>query len=200
MVALQDEGLNANASGNASVRVAEGILVTPSGIPAGAMHPQDCVLLDNQGQVRDGHRTPTSEWRIHVGAMARPDIGAVVHTHSLEATAASTGCTALPAVHYVVARFGATKLPCADYATYGSAELSDHVMAALGPSGTACLMANHGALMVGPDLDSAVALAVDVEWFCGVHRRAVAQGQPAVLSDEEIRLVAERFTRYGQPT
>jgi L-fuculose-phosphate aldolase len=200
-VRLDAAGLNVGSSGNLAVRVDGGLLVTPSGIPPGALTTADVVLLDPAGGVvHPTGRVPTSEWRLHVELLARrPDVGAVVHTHSPEATAAAAVGAAVPAVHYVVARFGAAELPCAPYATYGTADLAAAVAATLGTTGTACLMANHGAVAVAGDLDAAVALALDVEWFCGVHRRAVQLGVPAVLPAEEIERVAALAATYGQP-
>jgi L-fuculose-phosphate aldolase len=198
---LEAAGLNHNSSGNLSVRVGDRVLVTPSGIPAHVLRPDDLVLLDADGAPTDDRgRVPTSEWRLHVLLLQRrPDVDAVVHTHSPEATAASTLGRSVPAVHYVIARFGGTDLPCAPYATYGTEELAHHVAATLGANGHACLMANHGAIALGRDLGSAVSLALDVEWLCGVHRRACQLGSPQVLDDDEIARVAERFSRYGQP-
>ena len=198
---LDASGLNVNASGNLSVRTGERVLVTPSGIAPGAMAANDCVLLDAHGEPDpDATRIPTSEWRLHVELYRRrPDIRAVVHTHSPEATAAATLGAPLPAVHYVVARFGGGALACAPYATYGSAELAAGVADTLGGDRAACLMANHGAITVGSDLAAASALALDVEWFCGVYRRALAIGVPHVLDDAEIRHVSVAFRTYGQP-
>ncbi len=191
-------GLNQNASGNLSVRVATDLAVTPSGIPSQSITADDIVLLDLDGRpTTDGQRRPTSEWRLHTEIIRRrPDVGAVVHTHSVEATAAATAGANLPAVHYVAARFGTAGLRCAPYATYGTAELAVAVADTLGDSGMACLMANHGAIALGSSLDDAVALAIDVEWFCSVFRRAV---DPVVLSDDEITRVTELFDDYGQP-
>jgi len=198
---LDAAGLNLNSTGNLSVRVDEGVLVTPSGIAAAAMQAGDCVLLDKDGTPGDsGARAPTSEWRLHVDILrARPEVGAVVHTHSPEATAAATLGAPIPAIHYVVARFGSSTLPCAPYATYGSQELADAVVGTLGETGGVCLMANHGAVAAGGDLDAAMALAFDVEWFCGVHRRARTLGEPVVLPPAELSRVARRFETYGQP-
>jgi L-fuculose-phosphate aldolase len=197
---LDDEGLNHNATGNLSVRIERGILVTPSGIPAPALRPEDCVALSDEGAPLDPDaRVPTSEWRLHVALYRRADVGAVVHTHSTEACAAAAIGQPVPAVHYVVARFGGVSLPCAPYATYGSEELADGVTAALGGHGRACLMANHGAVAVGRDLATARSLAVDVEWLCGVHRRALQLGDPVVLDEAELARVAELFGSYGQP-
>lgn len=198
---LDATGLNVNASGNLSVRTIEGVLVTPSGISPEALTVDDCVLLDGAGEpVSSGGPVPTSERWLHVEVYRRrSDVSAIVHTHSPEATAAATLGTALPAIHYVVARFGGTDLACSTYATYGTTELAANVAATLGSDRTACLMANHGATCVGDDLDAAVSLALDVEWFCGVYRRAVALGAPAVLDEAEIARVAARFATYGQP-
>lgn len=198
---LEDLGLNHNSSGNLSVRVGTALLlVTPSGIPAGSLEPGHGVLLDLDGTpVRDDGAVPTSEWRLHVTlARRRPEIGAIVHTHSPEATAASTLRSSVPAVHYVIARFGHDELPCAPYATYGSAELADAVATTLGATRRGCLMANHGAITVAGDLTSAVGLALDLEWLCGVYRRALTLGDPAVLDPAEIARVAEQFRTYGQ--
>lgn len=198
---LAAEGLNVNASGNLSVRVGDDVLVTPSGIPPGRMGEGDCVLLDGDGgRLRPGERVPTSEWRLHTELYRRrPDLAAIVHTHSPEATAIAALNAAVPAVHYVVARFGGSTLPCAPYATYGSAELAVNVADTIGATGTACLMANHGAISVGRDLSSALASALDVEWLCGVYRRARSIGRPVVLDVAEIACVAERLATYGQP-
>lgn len=197
---LEESGLNHNASGNLSLRVGRGILVTPTGIPAHRMEPGDGVMLAADGTPLDpGARLPTSEWRLHFALYRRPDVGALVHTHSPDATAAATLRRAVPAVHYVVARFGGSTLPCAPYATYGSEELAAAVSATLGAAGLACLMANHGAVAVGPDLATAASLATDVEWLCGVWRRALQLGTPEVLDDAEVARVAGRFRSYGQP-
>ena len=199
---LDDLGLNHNASGNASVRVGTGLLVTPSGLPASEMTPDDMVLLDDSGNpVHGGQRRPTSEWQLHLEVLRRrPDIDAIAHTHSPEATAAATVGMPLPAIHYVAARFGGNALACAPYATYGTDALATLVADTLGSERAACLMANHGAIALGADLDSAVALALDVEWFCGVVRRSRQHGEPAVLPDDEIERVAVLFDTYGQST
>jgi L-fuculose-phosphate aldolase len=193
-------GLNQNSSGNLSVRVGRGLLVTPTGRSAAETSEADLVLIDPvTGRVPAGQLAPTSEWRLHTQlAMARPEIGAIVHTHSPEATAASTLGQPLPPIHYVVARFGSDSLPCAPYATYGTADLAGNVVATLGARGTAALMANHGAITLGRDLASAVALAIDVEWFCAVVRRARQHGEPTVLGVDEIDRVATLFATYGQ--
>ncbi|HEY8092294.1 MAG TPA: class II aldolase/adducin family protein [Acidimicrobiales bacterium] len=192
-------GLNQGRAGNVGLRIGGGALVTPSGIPPAALEPGHIVAVDPEGVPAAGQLVPTSEWRLHAAVLAaRPDVGAVVHTHSPELTAMACLGRPLPAIHYVIARAGGSEVPCAQYATYGSAELAANVVATLG-AGWACLMANHGALAVGATLDAAVALAADLEWLAGVHRRAVSMGIPVVLSDDEIARVAVLFETYGQP-
>jgi L-fuculose-phosphate aldolase len=198
---LDELGLNQNSSGNLSVRVDGGLLMTPSGRSADETGEDDLVLVDDNGRpAGDRQLVPTSEWRLHTDlAAARPDVGAIVHTHSPEATAAASIGRPLPPIHYVVARFGGAELPCAPYATYGTAELATNVVETIGAHGMASLMANHGAIALGHDLASAVALAIDVEWFCGVVRRARQHGDPIELTAQEIARVAARFSGYGQP-
>jgi L-fuculose-phosphate aldolase len=196
---LEELGLNQGTSGNVGLRIEGGLLVTPSGLAPGGMEPEHVVAMDRAGIVRAGQLRPTSEWRLHVGVLAaRPDVAGVVHTHSPELTAVACLRRPLPAIHYVVARSGGPVVPCAPYATYGSAELAANVVATLG-AGSACLMANHGVVTVAATLDAALALAADLEWLAGVHRRAVALGDPVVLSDDEVARVGELFESYGQP-
>ncbi|HWC67234.1 MAG TPA: class II aldolase/adducin family protein [Acidimicrobiales bacterium] len=198
---LERLGLNHGTSGNIGVRIGGGVLVTPTGIPPHALRPADVVRLAPDGVPDPGQRVPTSEWRMHVDIFAaRPDVGAIVHTHSPEATAAACLRQPLPAVHYAVARAGGPTVPCARYATYGTPELSASVLAALGPEGNACLMANHGMLAVGPDLVAATALAVEVEWLARVVRLTRSHAaEPHVLPDGEIGRVMDRLGTYGQP-
>jgi L-fuculose-phosphate aldolase len=197
---LDVEGLNYGATGNLSVRIEEGILVTPTGIPSRALNPMDCVVLRADGTPRDPEkRLPTSEWRLHLALYRRPGVGAVVHTHSLEATAAAAIGRPVPAVHYVVAAFGGVVLPVSPYATYGTQELADSVASTLGDRYRACLMANHGAVAVGATLAAAASRARDVEWLCGMWRRARELGEPVIVDDAELDRVRERLKTYGQP-
>jgi L-fuculose-phosphate aldolase len=197
---LEDLGLNVGTAGNVGLRVPGGVLVTPSGIPPHAIDPRDVVLLDERGAVAEGERcVPTSEWRIHVDLLAaRPDVHAVVHTHSPELTAVACLRRPLPALHYVVGKMGLPEVPCAGYATYGTPELSDSVQVALGPVALAALMANHGMVALGADLTAAVDLAADLEWLAGVYRRALTMGEPVVLPDAEMSHIIDKFQTYGQ--
>lgn len=197
---LEHHGLIHNTNGNISIRVGDEVMTTPSGVAARALEVEQMAVFDLDGRRHDETGSEaTSEWQLHLAVMnSRPEIGAIVHTHSPEATAMSTLGVDLPPVHYVVAGFGTPGLRVAPYATYGSSDLAAAVVDTLATDATACLMANHGAIALGWDLASAIARAVDIEWFCGVYRRATHAGRPVALDDDEIARVAERFKRYGQ--
>jgi L-fuculose-phosphate aldolase len=140
---------------------------------------------------------PSSELPLHLAIYAaRPEAGAVVHTHSPAATALSTLVDEVPAVHYYVAMFGGP-VPVAPYATYGTTELARNVVRALRDR-TACLMGNHGAVTIGPDLATAHDKGVYLEWLCDMYLRATSAGTPRLLPPAEIEVVAVKLTGYGQ--
>lgn len=190
-------GLNPGASGNVSVRLAGGFLITPSGLPNESLEPAQMVVVDMAGQAA-GPLKPSSEWRIHRDVYrARPEVQAVVHAHSPYAVSLACLRQGLPAFHYMVAAAGGKDIRCADYATFGTQALSDAVLAALRER-RACLMANHGLVAVGGSLDAALALAIEVEALCAQYWRAKLLGEPVLLDDAEMERVLERFRDYGQ--
>ena len=190
-------GLNKGSSGNVSVRLREGFLITPSGLPNDTLQPAQMVFVDMDGPATGGLK-PSSEWRIHRDIYsARPEIHAVVHAHSPHAVSLSCLRRGIPPFHYMVAAAGGKDIRCAAYATFGTQALSDAVLAAL-QDRRACLMANHGLVAVGISLDAALALAVEVEELCAQYWRAKLMGEPVLLSDEEMDAVLERFKDYGQ--
>jgi L-fuculose-phosphate aldolase len=198
--AMHKAGLAPGTAGNVSARSPGGVWLTPTGIPYGALVPDDIVEVDGSGRVVWGRRAPSSEWRLHVEILrARPDATAIVHTHSPEATALACTRRGIPAFHYYVARAGGSDIRCAAYATYGSAELAENAVAALAGR-RACLLANHGAIALGSDLAGALALAEEVERLAGQYARALAIGTPVLLDDEEMARVAAKLSSYGQPT
>jgi len=189
-------GINQGTSGNASARWADGLLITPSGLPYEEMTPDDVVFLGLDGSVR-GSREPSSEWRFHRDILAaRPEVGAVVHTHSVHATALAICHRELPAVHYMVGFAGGPTIRCAPYATFGTQALSDHALRAL-EGRNACLLANHGVIAVGPTLDKALFLAGEVETLARQYILALQIGEPHVLPEAEIATVVEKFRNYG---
>lgn len=195
---MNAKGINRGKSGNVSVRFRDGFLITPSGLPYERTVPGDIVFIDAAG-IPAGRRVPSSEWRFHHDIYrTRPDVQAVVHTHSSFATTLACLGKEVPAFHYMVAVAGGNSVRCAPYATFGTQHLSDHALKAL-EGRRACLLANHGMIAVGRSLEHALAIAVEVEALCEQYWRALQIGMPNVLSDEEMAVVLEKFKTYGQP-
>ena len=193
---LEQLGLNRGTSGNVSVRRPDGrgCLITPSGVEAEALAVDDVVDLADDGVwAAPAGRTPSSEWRIHRDLYrARPDVGAVVHTHPVNATAVAVHGRGLPPFHYLVGLGGGRDIPCAAYATFGSAALSEAVLEAM-DGRRACLMAHHGAVATGPDLPSAMHLAVQVEQLAAQYLAACQLGEPPLLDDARMDEALARF-------
>jgi L-fuculose-phosphate aldolase len=195
---MNDRGVNQGTSGNISVRVEEGFLITPSGVSYNEMEPSDIVLMKLDASHK-GARKPSTEWRFHRDIMAKkPEVGAVIHLHSMFCTSLSILRREIPAVHYMIAAAGGPTIPCVPYVTWGTQELADHILSAL-EDRTACLLANHGMVCIGPNLKKAAWLAVEVEALAAQYWRALQVGVPYVLSDDEIARVIEKFKSYGQP-
>jgi len=190
-------GVSPGTSGNISARVDGGFIVTPSGMTYASLHPDDLVFLGPDGEGGGGQREPSTEWRMHRDIYARfPEAGGIVHLHSPFATTLACLRRPIPAFHYEVALAGGDDIPCADYATFGTQELSDQALGAL-QSRRACLLANHGAIMWGETLDDAVLLAERVEFLARVYWQALQVGEPQVLNTAEMDHVAAKFSRYG---
>ncbi len=194
---LELSGLNRGTSGNVSCRENDHFLITPSGVPVDEITPSRIVAVGYDGKVI-GIGKPSSEWHFHRDILqVRPDIGAVVHTHAPYATAIACLREDLPAFHYMIAVAGGDSIRCAPYALFGTDELSRHAVAAL-DGRKACLLANHGMITLGRDLDGAMAIAIEVESLCQQYLLARQVGMPAVLSPEEMQLVIEKFKTYGR--
>jgi L-fuculose-phosphate aldolase len=190
-------GLNTGTSGNVSVRSGAGLLITPSGMPYDRCCAADMVWMDMDGAPRAGK--PSSEWRFHRDILAaRPEAHAVVHTHAPGCTALACLERGIPAFHYMVAVAGGDDIRCGAYATFGTQALSDAALAAL-DGRRACLLAHHGMIAIGPDLEAALALAVEVEGLAGVYLRCLAAGEPALLDAAEMARVIAAFADYGKP-
>ena len=195
--AMNRVGLNHGTSGNVSVRAGAGFLITPSGIPYDALEPGMIVPMDLDGGYQ-GDWLPSSEWRMHLDLYrARPEAGAIVHTHSNYAAALSCLRKPIPAVHYMVAVAGGADIRCADYATFGTAELSAAMLAAM-EGRSACLLANHGAIAFGETLERALWKIGEVETLAQQFFIARQMGKPVILPDDEMQRVLARFATYGK--
>jgi len=194
--AMNASGLNQGTAGNLSLRWKDGLLITPSGRPYDELQPDDIVHLHMDGST-EHELAPSSEWRMHRDIFsARGDVNAVVHAHSVHATAFAICGMEIPAVHYMIAIAGGPNIRCAPYATYGTPELSALVVAAL--EGRSCaLMANHGMVATGTDLRQAMWLAVELETLCKQYALALQIGTPQLLSDEEVARNVAKFNDYG---
>lgn len=189
-------GLNTGTAGNVGVRDGDGFLITPSGMPVAHTRAQDMVWMGFDGSVR-GEREPSSEWRLHHAILtSRHDVHAVVHTHSMFATTLACLRRDVPPIHYTMAVSGGRSIRCAPYTLFGTQACADAAVQALVGS-KACLLANHGMIALGRDLDDALAVAVTVEGLCEQYWRALQVGTPCVLSDAEMDAVFERFKSYG---
>lgn len=197
---LVERGLTRGTSGNVSARTAEGgLLITPTGVPATELSPQQVVHMDLAGEPDAEQLIPSSEWRMHADLYAmRPDISAIVHCHSTYATILACAGQPIPAMHYMVAGAGGRAIPLAEYATFGTAALSAAALRALHGC-RACLLANHGQIAIGETLADALKLADLVEELAHGYWGVQAMGAtPNLLSDEQMDEVLAAFSTYGQ--
>lgn len=194
-VEMQELGINQGTSGNVSVRTDTGFLITPSAIAYDTMLPEHIVAIDMDGRTRSDVR-PSSEWRLHHAIYHHcTHANAVIHTHSVFCTALACLRRSIPAFHYMVAVAGGTDIRCSDYATFGTQALADNIIAAL-TDRRACLIANHGMVCYGDDLDRTLSLASEVETLAKQYWHACQLGEPNILSTEEMREVLEAFIDY----
>ena len=195
---LTRRGLTHGTSGNVSVRCgARRFFVSPSGMDYEVLQADDVPLMDLDGRWF-GRCRPSSEWRFHRDILeSRPDVGAIVHTHSPRATALACTGRGIPAFHYMIAVAGGRDIRCAPYYTFGTQELSDAALTAL-KDRKACLLANHGVIATGADLASALALAGEVENLALQYSAALTLGEVRILDDAEMARVIEKFRSYGQ--
>jgi L-fuculose-phosphate aldolase len=202
--AMNALGINQGTSGNISVRFGSGLLITPTGIAYDELAPEMIAAMPLAGPDDPaygswtGPKRPSSEWRFHLDiARTRPEVQAIVHTHSTYATTLAICGRGIPACHYMVAAAGGPDIRLASYATYGTAELSAHVLEALAGR-RCCLLANHGAIATGPSLKRALWLAVELETIAKQYYLSLVLGGPNILPEEEIERVRQKMSAgYG---
>ena len=192
---LDRAGLSPGASGNASLRVTGGMLISASGYRARDITTQRLVFVSDDGAFQSAE-SPSSEYLMHLQVYRdHPDIAAIIHCHSRYATALACQRRGIPPFHYMVAVAGGRDIPCVDYATFGSPELAALVSAGLGER-RACLLANHGQIATGDTPASALLLAEEIEelaanWLISSHH-----GEAVLLSEAEIDAALARFKTY----
>lgn len=194
---MNASGINRGTAGNVSARVAEGFLITPTGMDYLDLQADDIVPMAWDGSWQ-GARKPSSEWHFHRDIYrARPEFAAVIHTHSPFATTlACMGCD-IPPFHYMIARFGGQDVRCASYATFGTQALSAAALQAL-EGRSACLLANHGMIVCAADLRQALARAIEFETLCEQYWRVLQLGSPKLIAEDEMTRVLAKFASYGQ--
>ena len=202
---MHASGLNKGTAGNLSVRTNEqgeaGFLITPTGMAYASLTPEDIVFMRFNGMhagISNNSRKPSSEWRFHRDIyVARPEADAILHAHSPFATSLACLRRDIPPFHYMIARFGGNTVRCSGYATFGTQALSDAALGAL-QERTACLLANHGMLVFGKNLENALDLGIELEALCEQYWRACQLGQPILLDAAEMAVVLDKFSGYGQ--
>ena len=192
---MSSEGLTSETSGNISVHNREeGLMaISPLGIGYFETNPKDVVIMNLQGEIVEGDRKPSSEW----GHKVKPACEAAIHTHSMYCTVFASLNQPLRAVHYVIGDAGTATVPCAPYEIFGTEELAQSVARTIGES-NAVLLANHGMLACGADIESAYGLAKGMEYCAELQYRCMCIGNPVILSDDEMDVVMEKFKSYGQ--
>ncbi len=195
---LKRLGLNRGAEGNVSVRFRDGFLISPSGVVAEDMSPDQVVFMDMDG-AWSGAWKPSSEWRMHRDIYKnRPEAEAVVHTHSDHVIALASLRQPIPPFHYMVAVAGGDIIDCAPYATFGTEELSRNMLKALGPR-KAAMLANHGLICFDETLEKAVLMAQQIESLAKQYLLAKSTGEePKRLTEAEMAEVLKKFAGYGQ--
>ena len=198
---LNSTNLSPLRSGNISLRGKEGdkegYLITPSGKKYETLKPEDIVFMGlNEDEKNDTTNKPSSEWRFHRDIYKnKKEAHAIVHAHSLHATAVSSHGESIPPFHYMIALAGGDDIKCAKYATFGTEELSKNVIKAL-ENRSACLMSNHGQVAFGKNLEDAFELAQEIENICHQYTIALKLGQPKILSFEEMKKVLDKAKNY----
>lgn len=189
--------LNQGTSGNISARIAEGILITPSGVPYDALTPEALVTIPLDGPPDSSGPKPSSEWPFHQGMhQARPDMPVVLHAHPPYCSVLAVQRRPIPACHYMIAAFGGNDVPLADYALFGSPELCAN-MADIMQDRHGCLMANHGATVLGETVEKAKWRLEELETLARTYLFSSIGGAPHILSDDEIAEVMVAFQNYG---
>ena len=195
---MNQSGINQGTSGNISLRHEDGMLITPTSTPYEAMQPEEIVFMKLDGAF-DARQRPSSEWRFHRDILkARPEVNAVVHAHPPYATILAIMGLSIPPIHYMIACAGGDTIRCSPYATFGTQELSQHAVTAL-EGRSACLLAHHGMIAIGPSLARAMWLAVEVETLARQYHGCLQIGTPPLLSKAEIDNVLARIAGYGPP-
>ena len=196
-LALEIKKLNQGKAGNISVRWNGGLLITPSGIAYDKLKPEDIVFVDKNKKYH-GKWKPSSETPFHFDILEnKKEMDVVIHTHAPYGTGFSILGKPIPCFHYMIAFFGGDAVPCAKFALPGSQELSDNAVKAL-KKHKACLLANHGVIVTGSDLEEALFLAEELEVLCQQITIAKMNGTPKLVGSKDMKKIIEAVKTYGK--
>lgn len=182
------EKLFAGTSGNLSVYDKEQnvMVITPTSIPYETITPEDMVVLGLDGEILEGKYRPSSEWRMHAAVYeAKPEIGAIIHTHSPYATAFAVNNKGIPTILIEMVPFLGGDVPLAKFAVPGTRAVGDEAVKVLADR-HGCLLANHGVLAIGADLAQAHLRAVYIEDAAKICSIALSNGPIVTMSEEHI--------------
>lgn len=204
---MDSAGINHGTSGNVSIRISKGMIITPSSIPFQKVRSSELISLDFNGNPIDNQikksipqfPLPSSEWKLHAEIFKqRHEVNAVLHCHSTNATALACHGRGIPSFHYMVAIAGGDDIKCAEYATFGSKELSNNAIKAL-KGRFACLLAHHGQVTISSSLKKALNLAIGIENLAEIYLKACILGEPPCLDKQEMELIKKKFNelKYG---
>ncbi len=194
---LLTSGLIVNTSGNVSIRVGEHVVITPSGRDYKSLTPGDIAIVNTKGEVVDGEMLPSSETPLHLAVYeSNPNVAAIVHAHSVYATAISTILDQLPTIHYQMTDLGGA-VPVAPYRTFGTDELAAVTSQAL-QGRSAVIMKNHGSLTTAETLDKALGRCITLEWCSKVYLKALSGGSPNILSADEMALAKKQMESFEE--
>ncbi|MFV0322134.1 MAG: class II aldolase/adducin family protein [Alphaproteobacteria bacterium] len=195
---MNETGINSGSSGNASIKIKEGFLITPSGLAYSKTKPEDIVYMDDDSKYY-GNLLPSSEWHFHLAIQKkRKDINAVLHAHAPWSMVVASCLKDLPAVHYMIGVAKTNVIKCSPYEPFGSKELSTVALEALGDEASACLLGNHGIITVGQSLEQALYVMQEVEQLARIYVLSQNLGGANILSDNDMEDIHKRFKTYGK--
>ena len=194
---MRKDGVNQGTSGNISIRYKDGMLITPTSMPYEIMTPDDIVFVDGNGNP-EKNKKPSSEWRFHLSILKdNPKFNAVIHNHAIYSSMVSIlNVDSIPAIHYMIGVAGGKKIPCAEYATYGTQKLCDNISKVM-KGYKACILKNHGLLVADETLEKAYSVMIEVENLARLYIGIRSIGDYKVLSDSEMDMVLAKFNNYG---
>ena len=194
---LIERKLVAGSWGNISVKIADGVYaVTPSGRGYANQKPEDIIIIDDACNTLDGELTPSSESKLHTAIYnACPEAKAIIHTHSIYASALAAMRKPVPAIIEEIVQIIGGRVNCAEYALPGTQELADNAVAALNGR-KAVLLANHGAVCWGKSLEDALIVCENLEKAAQIAIICQSCGGAVELSTEDAEIMHDFYEKH----